>query len=94
VEGAEFRVLEGGKFLINRYKPAILFEYALIHNKQYKTKPEQIFKFFQDCEMTIHNCALSKKFVVQEFTDLYYSSYRSNYDRDAETNFIALKSGY
>ncbi len=92
VEGAEFKVLAGGKFLINQYKPAILFEHAFIHNKRYHTQPEKIFEFFTDCEMNIYSCDLSKKFLVQEFTDLYYSSYRSNYNRDAETNFIALKS--
>jgi len=92
VEGAELKVLDGGKRTIDKYKPAILFEYALIHNKHYQTSPEQIFEFFKNCEMDIFRCDLAKRFQKQEFIDNYYTSYSSQYDQTAETNFIALNT--
>lgn len=90
VEGAELAVLKGGRRLIAEYRPAILFEHALIHNKGYNITPEEVFDFFEGVGMEIYKCDLSYKFNKKRFIDTYFSSYRTNYNRDAETNFIAL----
>lgn len=91
VEGAEFNVLTGAKNLIFNRQPTILFEHALIHNRQYNVTPEDVYDFFQESEMMIYRCDLGLRYEKQQFVDIYYSSYQSNYDRHSETNFIALK---
>lgn len=90
VEGAELEVLEGAEFTIKRCKPIILFEHAKIHNENYKTTPDLIYDFLvEKCGMKIWDISLSQSFSRTEFMNIYESSYRSNYDRKAQTNFVA-----
>ncbi|MCB0476904.1 MAG: FkbM family methyltransferase [Crocinitomicaceae bacterium] len=53
VEGAEFGVLKGGKELISKNKPLVLFEFGLGASDFYGTQPEDIFNYFKDCEMEV-----------------------------------------
>lgn len=92
VEGAELKVFNGGKDVISRSCPAVLFEHALVHNKNYQITPGLVFEFFKDCEMDIFSMDLLIKYSKQEFEDVYFLSFESNYDRNAETNFIAVNT--
>jgi FkbM family methyltransferase len=92
VEGAEMEVLKGAIGLITRYKPRILFEHALIHTSHYHVTPTEIFNYFSAIGMDVYRCDLSLQYSEQQFSDICYASYNSNYNRVAETNFIALNS--
>jgi FkbM family methyltransferase len=90
VEGAELEVLEGAIATIQRYKPGILFEHAKIHNMEYKTTPQKLYSLLVDeCGLGIYclngNGPLGKK----ELVNIYYSSFESDYNRNAQTNFWA-----
>lgn len=88
VEGAEELVLEGSVETIKRCHPVILFEHGRIHNLNYPTTPERIFQFFSACGMSIYS--LDGSFLTEdELRAIYDSSYASNYDRFAQTNFVA-----
>lgn len=55
VEGAEFGVLKGGKSLILRDKPVIIFEHELDKAKKYKTGIFDVYDFLvKDCGMAIY----------------------------------------
>jgi len=45
VEGAELGVLQGGKQLLKKYKPIIVFEFGLGASDYYETTPNDIFNF-------------------------------------------------
>jgi FkbM family methyltransferase len=90
VEGAELEVLEGGLSTIKRHKPTILFEHAKIHNQEYETTPEKVFDLLvTECGLGIYSLAGEGPFSKAELTEIYHSSHASNYDRKAQTNFIA-----
>ncbi len=90
VEGAELEVLQGGKETIKRCKPIIYFEHAKIHNINYDTDSEKVFEFLtNECGLEICDLELKQIFTRKEFNEIYHSSYDSNYDRHAQTNFIA-----
>ncbi len=91
VEGAELQMLEGARATIEKFQPMVLFEHAAIHNQHYGTKPEDLFQFFQDCDMGIYRMDLELNYGIEEFKAIYHISHQSNYDRTAETNFIAMK---
>jgi FkbM family methyltransferase len=42
VEGAELSVLRGGRRIVEKYKPIIIFEYGILRAKFYGEEPEQI----------------------------------------------------
>jgi FkbM family methyltransferase len=48
VEGAELSVLRGGRQIIARYKPIIIFEYGMPKAKFYGEEPEQINTFLTE----------------------------------------------
>ena len=90
VEGAEYEVLEGAKETLKRHRPTVLFEHAKLHNENYETTPEMIFELLNgECGMKIYNLELSHEYSKNPFIDIYERSYVSNYDRNAETNFVA-----
>ena len=90
VEGAEYEVLLGAQGTINRCHPIILFEHAKLHNENYHTTPAMVYELLVDTlGMTISDLRQSQIFGKDEFIDLYEASYASNYDRQAQTNFVA-----
>lgn len=48
VEGAELSVLRGGKQIISKYKPVIVFEFGHETAEQYNTTPEMIYDLLHD----------------------------------------------
>ncbi len=89
VEGAELRVLKGASRLLNENKPIVLFEFAAIHTTEYATDPKKIFQFFKKYGMKVYRLDMEVQFDQEGFESVYNSSYLSNYDERAETNFIA-----
>lgn len=90
VEGAEYGVLKGAAETVKRCKPYILFEHAQIHTAEYGTKPEMVYDLLVN-EYGLGICSLdgSGQFTKDKFVSKYHSSFASNYDRHAETNFLA-----
>jgi FkbM family methyltransferase len=90
VEGAELEVLEGAVKTIQRYKPCILFEHAKIHNLEYRTTPNKIYNFLAgQCGLGIYSLNGDGPLNKDQLVHIYYSSYDSDYDRNAQTNFLA-----
>lgn len=90
VEGAELEVLTGAEATIKRCRPVILFEHAKIHNEHYPTTPAMVYDFLVDgCGLEIWDLQLSRAFGRSGFADVYEASAASNYDRKAQTNFVA-----
>ena len=90
VEGAEFEVFEGAKDTIKKYKPSILFEHAKIHNLEYGTTPEMVYDLLvTECGLDIYCLDGRGPLTRVELAQIYHASYDSNYDRYAQTNFLA-----
>lgn len=90
VEGAELEVLQGAVATLKRCRPMVLFEHAKLHNENYSTTPEQVYRLLVDeCGMEVLDLGLTRVFDRQAFIELYEASYASNYDRNAQTNFVA-----
>ena len=91
VEGGEFDVLKGAEKIIKRCKPYILFEHAKIHTMQYKTSPKMIYNLLaNEYSLEVYSLTNNKPLTEKEFVSIYHSSFASNYDRHAETNFLAM----
>lgn len=89
VEGAEFCVLKGGKNLLKKNKPIILFEFGKGASDYYGTKPSDLFIFLtQEIGLqifTLYGYTKAKQHLSQlEFEDLYNS--------EKEYYFIAVPS--
>ncbi len=90
VEGAELEVLKGAELTIKRCHPLVLFEHARIHNENYETTPDMVYDFLVGtCGLEIWDLELSRTLAKNEFREIYESSFASNYDRNAQTNFVA-----
>ena len=90
VEGAELEVLKGAEELLKRDQPFVLFEHARIHNENYETTPELLYDFLvETCGMKIWDLGLTEPFSAVGLRATYDSSHASNYDRNAQTNFVA-----
>ena len=91
VEGAELEVLQGSVSTILRCLPVILFEHAKIHNEVYGTTSDMVYDLLvSTCGLKICDLEFSQTFSKDEFLKIYESSFASNYDRKAQTNFVAL----
>ncbi len=79
VEGAEFHVLKGGRSLLKKWKPVIIFECGLGASDYYKTDPGELFDFIcGELDMKLYTLpayANGKKVLNHEqFTDIYWSN--------------------
>jgi len=91
VKGAELEVLKGSENVIKKYRPVVLFEHALIHNVEYKTSPEKMFDLLtKKYDMKIFSLGDDRPLSIAVFKKKYFTSYLSGYDKDAETNFVAI----
>jgi FkbM family methyltransferase len=90
VEGAEFMVLQGGKEVINKWKPIIIFEFGLGGADYYGTKPKNIYTFFNDCEM---NISLLGSFLNKK-DNLSQEAFVTQYEDAINYYFIAYSSSY
>ncbi len=88
VEGAEFHVLKGGRSLLKKWKPLIIFECGLGASDYYKTDPGTLFDFIcGELDMKLYTLpayANGKEVLSHgQFIDIY----RSN----SEYYFVAAK---
>jgi len=91
VEGAEFEVLRGGINVIKKYMPVILFEHAYIHNIDYYTTPERVFNLLvNEYDMNIFTLNMFGPLSLNKFVAIYEMAFKMEYDRYAETNFVAM----
>lgn len=90
VEGAELLTLQGAVKTIERCSPAIIFEFALLHSLEYNISAQSIFDFFDERSYSIHSLDRKKTYTVESFNAIAETSHASGYDRNAETNFLAI----
>lgn len=84
VEGAELGVLQGGKKLIEKNKPLVLFEFGIGASDFYGTRPEDIFSFFEDCGMKIYTL----KGFIQSKNSLSLEAFRETYLSNQDYYFV------
>lgn len=86
VEGAEFQVLKGGRELIKRCAPVIVFEFGLGASEYYDTRPEDLYRFLvQECGLKI---SLMKSF-PDHASPINLAQFKEHYDNQAEYYFVA-----
>lgn len=89
VEGAELGVLKGGKQLLKKYKPTVLFEFGLGASDYYGTKPSEIFEFLtKQVGLEIY---LLKSFLNNE-KHLNLSEFENHFNANKEYYFVANSS--
>ena len=76
VEGGEFGVLKGGKELLTKNKPTIVFECGLGASNFYDTKPTEVFNYLSNeigLKVSLLKSFISKKpsLSLTEFEELY-----------------------
>ncbi len=79
VEGAELGVLKGGKEIISKNKPIVVFEFGLGASDYYGTEPADIYNLLvNEYGLNISNLKdfLNKKppLTLKEFSDVYFNS--------------------
>ena len=90
VEGAELGVLQGAEATLRRCRPVVLFEHASIHNQEYETTPDMVHDLLVGrCGLRIFSLDGRGPHSRERFREIYERSATSNYDRRAETNFVA-----
>jgi len=86
VEGAEFHVLKGGRDLIKRCAPVIVFEFGLGASDYYDSEPEELYRFLvQECGLKI---SLMKSFLDQTSPINPYQ-FKEHYHKQTEYYFVA-----
>jgi len=86
VEGGEFGVLKGGKKLLIKYKPTIIFECGLGASDFYGVKPEEIYNFMT--KEIGFNISLLKSFIKKSLP-LTLKEFKYYYSTNKEYYFIA-----
>jgi FkbM family methyltransferase len=90
VEGAELNVLKGAVKLLARDNPVVLFEFAHLHAQEYGVTSEIMYDFFSDLGYEIFRLDKEFKYSRDDFNQNFIESHGSKYDRNAETNFLAI----
>ncbi len=86
VEGAEFQVIKGGKNLIKRCAPVIVFEFGLGASDYYGSGPDDLYHLLvDDCGLKI---SLLKSFLGDD-PPLTQEQFRQHYHQKAEYYFVA-----
>ncbi len=75
-EGAEYQVLQGARKLIEKNKPAIIFEFGIGGSDIYGTTPDMMFAYFESLAMKIYVInkqfnAHTKSVSLQEFNKIF-----------------------
>lgn len=91
VEGAEHLVLRGARELIRRWRPTIVFEYAIVHAREFNILPAAFFRvLYDECGLNIFTLEGSRPLTAVEFTALCEYAHTTAYGRDCEGNFLAV----
>lgn len=90
VEGAELQVLKGGIQIIARCRPVIMFEFAQVHVEAYGVTPLEMFDFFLTNNYKLFRLDIGEEYSRESFESNFINSHSTNYDRNAETNFLAI----
>ncbi len=86
VEGAEFHVLKGGRELIKRSAPVIVFEFGLGASDYYDSEPAALYRFLvRECGLKV---SLMKSF-LDHSSSLSSEQFREHYHNQAEYYFVA-----
>lgn len=88
VEGGEFDVLKGGKKILSKNKPTIIFEFGKGASEFYGTKPNDIFEFLTN--QVGLNIYLLNTF-LKEGEPLSEQAFTSCYTENKEYYFVAHK---
>lgn len=81
VEGGEFDVLKGGREILKRHRPVIVFEYGLGAGNHYGTDPGDLYKFItSDLGLKIGTMKSYVKKGKPLSEDGFIQSYRNNSD--------------
>jgi FkbM family methyltransferase len=90
VEGGELGVFEGARRILLRWRPVVLFEHAWLHSAGYGTTATAMHALLVgEYGLAIYSLDGRGPHDRESFAALCAASDRSNYDADAETNFIA-----
>ncbi|MCX6266413.1 MAG: FkbM family methyltransferase [Bacteroidetes bacterium] len=85
VEGAEFKVMKGGKATFRRCKPVIIFEFGLGAADFYNSKPDELYGFLtQECEMKISTL----KGYLDHADTLTERQFRNMFEKGTEYYFV------
>lgn len=86
VEGGEFGVLKGGKQLLKKYKPVIIFESGLGASDYYGTKPDALYQFLSS-EIGLSISTL--KSFIKNKAPLTQKEFENHFNNNTEYYFIA-----
>ena len=89
IEGAEHAALLGARETIRKSRPSMIFEYAFVHVEEYKISPEMIWDLLvEDYKMGLFSLDRTPIASRQAWTRKCQYAAKSEYGRDAETNFL------
>ena len=89
VEGAELGVLRGGRSLLQKHRPLIIFECGLGASDHYGTAPEDIHSFLiRECGYKL--MTLRKFLAAPEANGLEEAEFRHLFDSNSEYYFMAI----
>lgn len=90
VEGGELAVFEGARRIMTRWQPVVLFEHAWLHSAGYGTTAAAVHALLVgEYGLAIYSLDGRGPHDRDRFAALCADSDASNYDADAETNFVA-----
>jgi len=86
VEGGEFGVMKGAKYLLTTSKPLIIFECGLGASEFYGTKPEDLFDYLSQCNYNIFSLqnwlGKNPSYTKEQFIDCF--------ENNKEYYFVAM----
>lgn len=86
VEGAELNVLKGGKNLISKNKPLVLFECGLGASEFYNTQPEEIFELIESFGLSLYTL----KSYIKKGKSLSKADFVKIYKDNSDYYFVAI----
>jgi FkbM family methyltransferase len=93
VEGGERDVLLGARGLLARDRPVVYFEYAHVHADPHGVAPADLHDTLAAAGYELFSLSGDGPHDAARFAELARASHRSDYDRRAETNWVARPAG-
>lgn len=85
VEGGEFDVLKGGKNILAKYHPLLIFEFGKGASDFYNVKPIELFEFLTNLNYSIYTLDC----FVNQGTPFNKGTFEKAYDKNKEYYFVA-----